>query len=55
MRKNGVALVTRGRGGGWGGGEDERVLRLGPGGDFVVRELSSVCGECPIMTRLVCR
>lgn len=38
-----------------GGGEVDRVLRLSPGADFVVRELSCVCGECPIMTRLVWR
>lgn len=47
MRKNDVALVT-----GWGGGEDDRVLPSGPGADLVVRELSCVCWECPVMTRL---
>lgn len=49
MQKNSVAVVTEGE------GEDDMSLLLGPTADFMVGELSCVCGECPIMTRLLWR
>lgn len=49
MQKNSVAVVTKGE------GEDDRLLPPGPGADFTVGELSCVCRECPIMTRLLWR
>lgn len=34
-------------------GEDDTVLLSCPGANFLVGELSSVCRECPVMTRLL--